>query len=85
MTEQLYVISRMETALTQPLVPKSELKRRLDAAWGAASKFAPSDTWDWDKAIDILLNGEKEHEVAHLTKCTCERCTGIAVESLYEE
>jgi len=27
----------------------------------------------------------KEQEVAHLTKCTCERCTGIAVESLYEE
>jgi hypothetical protein len=28
---------------------------------------------------------KKEQEVAHLTKCTCERCTGIAVESLYEE
>jgi len=27
----------------------------------------------------------KEQEVAHLTKCTCERCTGIAVESLYNE
>lgn len=28
---------------------------------------------------------EKEQEVAHITKCTCERCSGIAVESLYEE
>ena len=39
-------------------ITESELKKRLDAAWGAASKFAPSDTWDWDKAIEILLNGE---------------------------
>jgi hypothetical protein len=52
MEEQLYIIARMEDALSVPLVLESELERRLQEIIVADNPMA--------KCIDILLHGEKE-------------------------
>ena len=56
--EQMYIIGRMEDALSKPLVPKSELKKRLSMIVLSQQGYGPPDTWD--EAIDILLNGKEE-------------------------
>lgn len=57
--EQMYVISRMEEALTAPLVPESKLKRRLTSIVAKTRlKYQDRTILIEDAAIDILLHGE---------------------------
>jgi uncharacterized protein (DUF2237 family) len=51
--EQMYVIARMEDALTAPLVPESELKRRLKLIL-ALVKLASIESYE--EVFDILLH-----------------------------
>ena len=53
--EQLYVIARMEDALNAPLVPESELDRRINLAFGEGIP----NKWDWSKEKEILLHGKE--------------------------
>ena len=85
MGERRFVIDLVENYHSMApinIVTESELINRINHVRKPEFIIIPH-------AIDIMLHGchgtEKEQEVAHLTKCTCERCTGIAVESLYEE
>ena len=53
MKEQLYVIARMEDTLSASLVTETELKRRIDLAFGDIPH-----KWDWSYEINMLLGEE---------------------------
>ena len=53
MTEQMYVIAKLSDSLTAPLVPESELLKRLN-------HIRKPEFLTITYAIEVLLNGVKE-------------------------
>ena len=65
MGEQMYVIATMEDALTQPLVTKPELMKRLNKALHTAMVSNVTELiTNEDEVIDILLHSTEKEPLA---------------------